>query len=282
MISLVNDGLSANNSILRIVNGSTTRSLLGRFSSVDIPEGSIRIDSSGPYFRCGVEDSFILFIIPYTRESRYFRGIDRGSTTKPDGSFWLVSSGTSPRYAYNGRQYDIFRSGLRNEISGTTLYIYSDSGRTSLVKTVSYSTSVTSTVDVNGGTYYYRLTGSGSDKYEGSFTIYNGFVRVFTGTYSSSSSTQYDCRCNFQSTEFVAGNSTCTEREGVVTDCTDFQLSDGRCGALREGDVCRYENCNTIQVLPGDDDCECDVYICEEVLVSSGSGPTWSVSISYE
>jgi len=113
--------------------------------------------------------------------------------------------------------------------------------------------------------------GSGSDSYNGSFTLYNGQIHTFTGTYTPSEDATYVCECKYVG---VVTSTNCLNRT-----YTCFDRSDGSCSTLSEGKVCKREDCVEVQDDPVQL-CACKTYECETRQTGSSSPDSWSVSLS--
>lgn len=258
--------LYISNNYLKSVVGSTTRSLLGTSPYThSFSDGELLIQNNP----LSMEYATSVFFFYPSKYMRRIKGIDVGSTSESNGSIWVSSSTSTLRYAYNNRQYDCYRSGIANRISGSTLYVYSNSARTNLVATVPYSSSSFSYFNLDGGTYYYRFIGSGSDSYDGSFTLYNGWIRTFSGSYTASQADVYECRCTGD------GGSGFYSSRPSTKNCSFAENPNTGCSSSREGEVCNA-SCRTL-VGGGFD---CTIRLCETYQISSASPQSWSVSSS--
>jgi hypothetical protein len=201
------------------------------------------------------------------------KGIDAGSTSEAARSVWVPSGASSSlRFSNGSRQFRIDQVQIRNSISNTTLFVYSNSSRTNLLGSINANSTISFSYLQ---TYYLTSSGLGPRSVNSNYVINNsaaGHLYNITGTYNSGQNDVYSCTCsNLFSQTLVASCSSSSSTIFCET-VTDF----GEC--IFTLATCRVECFLTFesQTLPW----QRDEYRCRTNLISSGNdgffstGPT--------
>lgn len=196
---------------------------------------------------------------------REAKGVDDGATSQPDGSYWLTSGGHL-RFANGGRRYNPYYNRFVNNVSGTTLRVYTNSTRT---------TQIGSGIAGNGSalnymghhdTYYCRLEGSTSiDRHDFTITAHAGYTYTVNGTYTPSTAEYWECNCVPTS---PYQSSTCTNTASG-------------CAAHPPGTGCNFEGfiCGRdCQYQPGLGAYLVFELICQSTRISAGNPAAFSVT----
>lgn len=254
-----------NNSILNVAG----KDYYGATSTGGWTSGEIHI-------RSDVSGKFICW--SGTDGTRYCaKGVSVGSTSEPQGSIWAVLGDSDElRFSHGGTSYSIDRIQIKNEISNTSLKIYSDSGRTNLLSTVSYNSTVT--LDPYRSTLYFTSQGLGDNPVSYNFSggaLKAGHLYDVRGTYVQGQDAVYECQCNWDGSEYVsvlAGQqppspqSSCPERS-----------SDNNCFGTAEDKTCDYVYDSFNSSIDFD---EYKVYRCETVTIVPSANGYFSVNPS--
>ena len=191
------------------------------------------------------------------------RGVDVGATAEPNGSFWR-NTGGDIFFAHGGRIFAPDRVQIQNNVSGTSLHIFSNSARTSLLATVAAGS--TWTDSVNRRSYWLRL--SGAVRTDEAFNVdlfgtLSGFLYQVNGTYTAGSDSVNSCGVGHQ-TNVTCETSNISRSCGVNTldgSCTNIGarscVFDILCGYATPW-LCSHYSCIT--------------------TTTGGSSPIWSVS----
>jgi hypothetical protein len=249
-----------------VVNGTNGTEYIGSSTghgTGTAKEFHIRSNANGKYI-CWVG----------TNGTRYCaKGLDYGSTAQAQGSVWINGT-ASLRFAHAGRAYRTDLVQVRNSITNTTLYVYSNSTRTTLLATVTAGS--TATVGYYK-TLYLRSTGLGTRPVSADTSITlakAGHLYTVTGTYVPGEDAQYSCDCVYDSTSYA---STCTEDpERWRCNITD---SDGSCtwNGFRCDLQCDFTGDPGSEYMKTKYECETD-QVSSSFNGSFSSGPTITMS----
>lgn len=249
-----------NNSILNVAG----KDYYGATSTGGWTSGEIHI-------RSDVSGKFICWA--GTDGTRYCaKGVSVGSTSYPQGSIWAVLGDSDElRFSHGGTSYSIDRIQIKNEINNTSLKIYSDSGRTNLLSTVSYNSTVT--LDPYRSTLYFTSQGLGDNPASYNFaegSLKAGHLYDVRGTYVQGQDAVFECQCNYVDDTYFL-----TQAEAVPDRTFCPELSSGNCFSTAENDTCKYVYLGYVGGVH-----QYERYRCQTVEISPDSNGYFSVTPS--
>lgn len=236
------------------VNGTEYIGSSGGHGTGTARDFHIRSNANGKYI-CWVS----------TTNTRYAaKGLDIGSTAQAQGSVWINGT-NSLRFAHGGRAYRTDLVQVRNSITNTTLYVYSNSTRTTLLATISAGSTVTISYYK---TLYLRSTGTGTNPVSADRTISlvkAGHLYTVTGTYVQGQNASYSCSCNV---DWGGYRSSCSSSS---SGCSTGQ--DGSC--TFSGFICQRDCTFTGDPTPGYEYSVTE-YRCVQTTISNSSNGSFS------
>jgi hypothetical protein len=190
------------------------------------------------------------------------KGILVGATSEPQGSVWIFGT-NSLRFAHGGSAYRIDQVQFKNNISGTNLLVYLDSGRTTLMGTIAAGATLALTYTQ---TYYLRSTGTGTNPVSSDYSVTlakAGHLYNINGTYVQGTNATYTCACSFN-TSYLSNTCSSTGPFSCQTD------SDGGCSnaALCQR-ICSFSGTDGFTYLVME-------YTCQSTLQSSATNGSFS------